>query len=175
MEKFLIQEIRQMQGSLIGFGITSEKMKQEIQDNDKINTCYLLDSTSGFNKKKMKIFSKGKTINIKKIKKVFKKKRIDNIISNYETIKPFLKTFVRDSVYINKNKLYIYGTKEDYEDLIQKYKRYTDNIVVKKEKDYFIIIIDNKDTTNNKIKDIIYWWKDTFSSIADFLTLILVN
>ena len=175
MEKFFVKEIRQMYGSLIAFGLTDEKLKHEIEKNDAINTCYLLDSTSNFNKKKLKIFNRGKTINIKKIKKVFKKKRIDNIIANYQTIKPFLKTFVRDSVYINKNKLYIYGTKEDYEDIIQRYKRYTDKIEIKKEKDYFVIIIDNTNTSNKKIKDIIYWWKDTFTSIADFLTVILVN
>lgn len=175
MEKYFLKEIKKMQGSLIAFGLTNDKLKQEIEKNDNINTCYLLDSTSNFNKKKLKIFNRGKTINIKKIKKIFKKKRIDNVIANYQTIKPFLKTFVRDSVYINKNKLYIYGTKEDYDDIIQRYKRYTNKIEVKKENDYFIIIINNIDTTNNKIKDICYWWKDTFTSIADFLTVILVN
>lgn len=175
MEKFFVKEIRKMQGSLIAFGLTNDILKQEIEKNNNINTCYLLDSTSNFNKKKLTIFNRGKTVNIKKIKRVFKKKRIDNVIANYQTIKPFLKTFIRDSVYINKNKLYIYGAEEDYEDLIQRYKRYTSEIEVKKEKDYFIIIIDNNNTTNNKIKDIIYWWKDTFTSIADFLTVILVN
>ena len=175
MEKYLLKEIKNMEGSIIGFGLTSEKIKEEIQNNNKINTCYLLDSSSNFNKEKMKIFNKGKTINIKKIKKVFKKKRIDNIIANIETINPFLKTFIRDSVYINKNKLYIYGTKENYEIIIERYKRYTNDIEIKKEKNKFLIIINNSKTQNNKIKDIIYWWKDTFSAIADFLTLILVN
>lgn len=176
MEKYLINEIKKMEGSLIGLGITNEKIKDEIQKNKNIVTCYLLDEKSKRLKgKKFSILNKGKTINIKKIKSVFKKKRIDNIICDYELIKPFLKTFVRDSVYINKNKLYVYGNKDNYDELVNKYKRYTDDIQIIDKKDKIIIVINNSKSTNNKIKDIGYWWNDTFSSMADILTSILVN
>ena len=170
----LIKYIKKMEGTTIGIGIENEKVKDAIQNNDKINTCYLLEETSSFNKKKMTIFEKQKTVNIKKIKKVFKKKRIENLICNYKTIKPFLKTFVRDSVFINKGKLYIYTDKED-EELIKKYHRYTQNIKVEKTKNSILIIINNRNTINKKTKDIKYWWQDTLNNIADIITSILVN
>ena len=176
MENNLINLVKQMKGITLGIGITSEKIKEAIEKNDNIRTCYLLEEpNSTFNKKRFNFNSKLKKVNIKKIRKVFKKKRIENLICNYKTIKPFLKTFIKDSVYINKGKLYIYGTENDLEPLIDKYKRYTDKIEIKNKKEEFLIIIDNIETKNNKIKDIGYWWKDTIDNIVDFLTSFLVN
>ncbi|MBR3362360.1 MAG: hypothetical protein IKG40_00370 [Bacilli bacterium] len=175
METKLIKEIKSMKGTTLGIGINSEKIKNAINNNSNIKTCYLLEESSSFNKKKFKIFENTKTINIKKIKKVFKKKRIDNLICNYQTIKPFIKTFVRDSVFINKGKLYIYGSEKNFDEIINKYKRYTEDIKIEKDKDNFLIIINNQNTVNKKIKDIKYWWQDTLNSIADILTSILVN
>ncbi len=176
MEKFILKKIKTMQGSLLGIGIQSEKIKEAIQNNKNILTCYLLEeSSSPLNKKKLKLKEKKRTINIKKIKKVFKKKRIDNIICSYQTIKPFLKTFVRDSVYINKGDLYIYGSKDDLYELKNKYQRYTTNIEIKEEKTTSVLIVNNQTTKNNRLKDIGYWWLDTGTAIADFLTMILVN
>ena len=176
MDKYLIEQIKKMKGVTLGVGIDNEKIKEAIQNNNDIQICYLLEeSKSLLNKKKMKIFNNNKTINIKKIRKTFKKKRINNLICNYKTIKPFLKTFVRDSVYINKNSLYIYGTNEEHEEIVKRYKRYTTNIKTEKNKENFLIFVNNENSKNNKIKDIGYWWKDTFSNIADILTQILVN
>ena len=39
MEKFLLTKIKSMQGSLIGIGIESEKIKKAIQNNNGIETC----------------------------------------------------------------------------------------------------------------------------------------
>lgn len=176
MENYLTKEIKNMEGTTLGIGIDNEKIKSAIKNNDKITTCYLLEENpSKLNKKKMKLFEKSRTVNIKKIRKTFKKKRINNLICNYKTIKPFLKTFVRDSVYINKNNIYIYGTNEDYNELTKKYKRYTNNIKIEKQKESFVIIIDSTDIQNKKSQDIKYWWIDTFANIADTLTAILVN
>jgi len=121
MENYLLNQVKNMEGSLLGIGITSEKLKKAIQNNNKITICNLLEeNTKGIGKKKFSILNKPRTINIKKIKKIFKKKRVDNIICNIDTIKKFQKTFIRDSVYINKNKLYIYGNKEDLENIKEK-------------------------------------------------------
>ena len=56
---------------------------------------------------------------------------------------------------------------------INKLSEYFHQIIDKKDK--IIIVINNSKSTNNKIKDIGYWWNDTFSSMADILTSILVN
>lgn len=176
MENYLLKEIKQMQGTLLGIGITSEKIKKAIENNKNITICNLLEKPEKqTNKKKLKIKNKTRTINIKKIKKTFRKKRIESIICNEEIITPFLKTFVRDSVYINKGKLYIYGKKQTLETIKEKYQRYTNDIQLIENKNSNILIINNKNTKNNKIKDIGYWWKDTATSFLDLLTLILTN
>ncbi len=176
MIDYLQKQINNMEGSLLGIGITSDKLKKAIEKNDKITLCNLLEeNTKKTKKKKFSVLNKPRTVNIKKIKKVFRKKRVDNIICNSKTIIPFQKTFVRDSVYINKNKLYIYGKKEELETLKTKYNRYTKEVELKKEGNEYILIVNNKNTKNNKIKDIGYWWKDTGNSFLDFLTLILTN
>ena len=179
MEKILLEKIKQMSGTTLGIGLNKQNLLTAIEKNNKIETCYLLESplkkTGILGRKKLYFNKKLKKINIKKIKKIFKHKRIENLICNYETISPFLKTFVRDSVYINKGKTYIYGEEEAVEAIINKYKRYTSNIIVEKSRQEFLIIIDNTNTKNKKTKDILYWWKDTFENILDFLTTLLVN
>ena len=64
---------------------------------------------------------------------------------------------------------------EDYEEIISKYKRYTNDIKIEKNKKQTLLIINNQNTVNKKTKDIKYWWKDTLNNIADVLTNILVN
>ena len=176
MEKFIISQIKEMEGNLLGIGINNEKIKKAINKNNKINICNLLKKKKkGFGKHKLASNKHGRKVNIKKIKKVFRKKRVDNVICNLETVKPYLKTFVRDSVYINKGKLYIYGSFEDLNELTIKYQRYTKDIKIEKEGKVSILIVNNQNTKNNKLKDIGYWWADTFTAFVDFLTLILVN
>ncbi len=176
MEKYLIREVKKLEGNLLGLGINNDKIKDAIKTNNKILNCYLLEETpSVFKKNKIQLINKQKKINIKKITKTFKKKRIDNTICNFKTISPFLKTFIRDSIYMNKNNIYIYGTDEDYDLIIKRYKRYTKDIEVKKEKNSFLLIINTKNTKTSKIKDIGYWWKDTLENIVDALTALLVN
>lgn len=176
MEKFILKEVRKMKGTLLGIGIENEKVCEGITANNKIINCYLLEEIPSLvSKNKLRLSLRQKKINIKKIKKVFKKKRIDNIICNYKIVKPYLKTFIRDSIYICKGKTYIYGKKEDYEEIVNRYKRYTNKIEVIKEKNEFIIVVDTEEAQNKKTKDILYWWQDTMNNIIDTITSLLVN
>ncbi len=177
---FIIKEIKKMNGKFLGIGITSEKVKNEIISNNKLSFYELLEEPKNklFNPKKLRKNNQKKIhkkVNIKKIKKRYKKKKIDYIICNFHTISKFTKTFVRDSIYINKGYLYIYGTKEQLLSIKEKYLRYTNDIKLKKDKDIYVLIVNNTNTKNHKLKDIAYWWKDTITNILDFLTVLLVN
>lgn len=176
MESYLCERIKEMRGNFLSVGSLSDALNKAVNDNDKLLKCYVLEKNfKSFGKKKFIIRNRSKKVNIKKIKKVFKKKRIDNIICDFDIVRGFTKTFVRDSVYINKGKLYIYGRKDDLEGIKNKYLRYTKDIVLKKVGSRYILIVDNTNTKNNKFKDIGYWWADTFTNFIDILTLILVN
>ncbi len=175
MDKFLVNLIKKMSGSVVCFGL-DDGFKPAISQNDKITSCYLLEeASSSFGKKKFRFPSSRRKVNIKKIRKAFKKKKIDNVICNYDTIKGFLKTFIKDSIYINRGKLYIYGDKSDLDFLISRYKKYNSVVTLKPFGEKFVLVIDNSKAKTSFVKDVKYWWMDTLRDFVDFLTMILAN
>ncbi len=176
MKEKVLNLIDKMSGSLLGIGIEDTKMLEKIENNNKINLCYILNNDNNKGKK-FKLFKKGKnkTVNIKKLKKHFKKKSIDNILCDYKIIKKHVRHFIPGSIYINCGKLYIYGDKKDLNNLKEKYERYTSDIELIEEKSKFLLIINNKKTKNKIIKDRIYKTLDLLSDGLDFLTDMLAN
>ena len=151
-------------------------MLDKIEENEKIDLCYIL-SNGNKTDKKFKLFKKGKnkTVNIRKLKKHFKKKSIDNIVCDYEVIKKHIRSFQSGSVYVNRGKLYIYGNIKDLKNLEKRYKRYTDEVILEKNTRSFLLIVDNSKTKNNIVKDNIYRISDLFNDVLDFLTELLAN
>ena len=177
MKENILKEIKNMIGSLLGIGIDDTSMLDAIENNDNIDLCYIL-SNGGKNKnKKFKLFRKGRTkkINIKKLKKHFKKKSIDNVLCDYKVIKKFYKSFVPNSIYINKGKLLIYGNIKELDRIKEKYERYTNDIKTEKTNKSFLLIINNKKIKTNIIKTNYYKLKDTFNDALDYLTEFLTN
>ena len=93
-----------------------------------------------------------------KLPKIVKDENVDFIICNISEIKPNMKSFLSNSVYINKNMLYIYGSikDNDLEELVKKYKRYSKDVKAEIKDEEFIIYIDNKKTKTNFFKDKFY-------------------
>lgn len=176
MENKIIKLLKGLNGSLLGIGLDNELMLDAINENDNIDLCYLF-SNAKIRGKKFNSYGKGKnkTVNIKKLRKYFKKKSLDNVVCNYEVIKKYIRGFVSNSVYINRDKLYIYGNLKDLESLEEKYKRYTDDIEIKKEKDCFLLTVNNKNTKVNFFKDTKYKVIDFVNDTIEFITDLLVN
>jgi len=167
MYKNLYSIISNMSGFVLTIG-TDEKLGKKIKDNDLITRCDILNGFSKNDKNDKSIKKKKiKTINIKKLRKIYKKKKVDYIICNYEQISKYLKTFIKDSVYINKTKLYFYG--EVDKNIIKKYERYNSNISIKEFKNTSIIEIDNTNSKTNFIKDLKYRIIDGFNSAIEFI------
>lgn len=171
MYKSLYNIISNMSGFVLAIGL-DDKLADKINKNDKIKTCDILNYVS--KKESKEKAKKLKSINIKKLRKIYKKKNIDFIICNYEHISKYLKTFIKDSIYINKTKLYFYGD-IDKELIIKKYRRYNTIIDVKDYKDTCIIEIDNTNAKNNIIKEFIYKIVDGFNSFIEFVGDILMG
>ena len=88
----------------------------------------------------------------------------------------YYKHFIKDSIYLNNNKLYIYADKSiDKDLLIKNYKRYNVDIEYTEYKSGFILTIDNTKSKNNFIKDILYFIKDTFYNIAEAIGNLLIS
>lgn len=171
MNKELKTIIENLNGNVLGIGL-DEKLINYIEDNNNILECNLLESK--IKGKKTCFFARTKTIKIKKIRKVFKKKKVDYIICNYEDIYKYLNTFVKDSIYINKNKLYFYGN-VDVELINKKYQRYETVIDVKKYSGNYIVTIDNSKAKNNYFKDLYYRIFDFISNLIIIIGDTLMN
>lgn len=163
-------------GNILAIGVNNKIIKK-LEQNDRIKNCDLLDCEMPLVNEKNTTKQKGKKIRIKKIRKIFKKKKIDFIICNINHVKKHLKTFIKDSVYINKDMLYIYDIKDENleNELIKKYKRYNVEIEKIKDEESTILKIDNKNSKTCIIKDFIYLIIDNFFTIIDVISDILMN
>lgn len=163
-----------LSGNVLGIGV-DEKITQILGQNDRVLNCNLLNSKVETPKSEKK--GRQKKISIKRIRKIFKKKKVDYILCNIEEIKKYLKTFIRDSIYINKDILYIYNIKDDElkEELIKKYNRYNTKIEEINDNGSVILKIDNKESKTNKIKDIKYSIIDATISLFNIISDLLLN
>ena len=163
-------------GNVLGIGV-DKTITEILEQNERVLNCNLLNSymqETDTNKKSKKRLKK---IKVKKIRKIFKRKKVDFIICNIEEIKKYLRTFIKDSVYINKDMLYIYNIKDEdlKEELIKKYKRYNIKIEEIKDDNTTILKIDNKESKNNILKDSIYLIIDSLLAFINIISDLLLN
>ena len=176
MFKYLYDEIKNMEGNVLAIGI-DDKLINAIKKNKKVNAYEISKSErfSLFQKKKRRLESNGKSINIKKLHKYFKKGSINYIIVDYEQILKHYKYVFKDSIYLSKGKLYFYMPKDIDSDYINKYKRYNSKINIKEYDNTKLVIIDNSKSKTSKLKNIIYLIGDTINNLIDFISNILVG
>lgn len=169
---------KEISGNVVTIGVDYKTVLDELDKNEKIVNLYSMQfNGKKRSKKKEKGKKRDKLVSIKKIRKIFKKKKIDYIICNIEDINRFLRTFIRDSVYINKEKLYIYGSKNNIDlELIEKrYNRYNVTINITEYDKDVLVEIDNTKAFNNALKDIFYNIADILYSIYNAIGDLLIN
>lgn len=164
-------------GNILGIGLNDKELLDIIDNNKKIIKCDILNNNSiGIGKDNSK-GPKSKTINIKNIKRVFKKKKTDLVICDYKHINKYLKTFVKDSVYITKGNIVMYGkfTNLELEKLISLYNRYEIKNIIINEKNNYVIKFEINNVKTNKLKDFGYLIIDCLSELYDIVTDLLVS
>ena len=165
--------LKKINGKIIGIGIKEINLIDIIEKNDAIVECDLLNSIS---KNDGSDNGKSKKISIKKIKKLYRKKSIDYMIINIDEMKKYLKTFIKDSIYLTTKEICYFVTKEYEKDvIIKRYQRYTKKIEVLECDDGYIIRIDIENTKNNFFKDKIYYIIDTLYNLSDIIGDILAT
>lgn len=162
-----------------------DKLLDILKNKENINLYSLSsnDSDSIFglgirkkNKPKYKKNNKGKTINIKKIRKEINKKSVNYTFCNMDEIFTYYKHFIRDSIYMTDGKIYLYFSKNiDKNFIISRYQRYNVKIKDTEYKTGFIIEIDSKGVKNKFFKEKVYFIIDTFYNIADFIGNIMIS
>lgn len=172
----IIETVKKIEGNLILIGIYDQLIFKTVDENDKITDCMIIN-----NKK----FSYGelnngrgrvKHYNIKRLRKTFKKKTVNNIVANYDELKNKLHHFIKNSIYISKGNIYIYCNKEeDIDELVRRYNRYETTINIEEKEECKIVIIDASKAKNKKIKDIGYTISDIVFIATDFIGDLLTN
>ncbi len=163
--------IKTLKGNVIAIGINDE-LSGLIFDNKNVIKFYSLDNSKEKNNSK----GRSKIVNIRKLRKKFKKNKNDYLIANINELEKYLKYFIRDSIYITNKKVYLYGklNSEKLSSLCSKYERYNLNIKLNKYKSYFILEINSK-VKSNFFKDKFYFLIDSIDEIIDLITNILIK
>lgn len=171
VNNYLNKILKEMEGNLLGIGIDNQQMLNTISKNKNILVCNLLDSVSkgigkGKNQKKVKV---------SKLRKKFKKKKNDYMIINLDTIRPFIKKIVSDSIYLNRKYLYIYDRNLTSLDNIKKYySRYDKTLEEIKCSDGIILKIYTNCNTNF-LKEFIFKILNFIYDIFNFITELLLD
>lgn len=176
MKQSLLQIIENLNGNIFTLGIVDEDLINAIHNNSKIDSFLMLNINKTIEYNKSSNYQEVNNIKITKIKKKNKKKKINYTICEISDCKEHFRTFIDDTIYFNKNKIFYYGNVSEYnlDDLIKKYRRYMVEIELTKFADgEFILEIDTNKAKTNKIKSLYYRIIDffimLFDCLADFL------
>jgi hypothetical protein len=174
----IINDIKDFSGNVLCVGVLDDNILMALKKIKDANvfTVDRVHSRSFFRKKKAKT-KDGKKVNIKKLRKTFKKKSIDHLICDFNEISEFFKYFIGDSVIISRGIVYIYGVpaNKDYEELASRFKRYGATVKIEKEEDKILIVVDNKKSKTNWFKNKFYIVVDTFHNIGDLISAALIS
>ena len=172
----LVYEIKKLNGFVLGVGYLKDKFLKEMDKNPNIEVDLLTNNEAASSKielKKSEKKKKGKNVSIKKIKKIFKKRRPNYIICNVDDIESYLRYFVKDSISITNHAIYVFSDskKSDLNDVKHKYERYIKDIDINDE----YIVINTVGYKRNIFKNIWYFIIDTFVAIYDFIGTIIAG
>lgn len=171
--------IKSVKGNILTVCLDSKLMKA-FNNNNNI-TLLSIDSniTNGIGtkvKSKKKKLNGSKNISIKKLKKYINKKSVDILFCNMNEMNEYYKYFIRDSIYLCNNTIYIYFDDDvDLEFIEKKYRRYKVEIETTKYKNGYILKIDVSKAKNNFFKDKLYMIYDTLYNLVDIIGNILVS
>lgn len=177
--KTLINDSANFTGNILCVGVTDDKLLNSLNRLSGAN-IFTVDRAPKrklfFKRRKVKT-NNSKNVNIKKLRKTFKKKSIDYMVCDLNEMYEYFKYILGDSVIINKKALYIYGQSKhiDPKILSNRYKRYGASVKVEIENDSFLIIVDNKKSKTNWFKNKFYVIIDTFHNIGDMISVALTS
>lgn len=176
IDTYIKQIIQNGKGNALVIGPT-EVMITAFNENDAISICDVLSKENHKGGKKSIVRKKSKTFNFKKMRKTFQKKKKDIVIGDILALERYMKTFIRDSIYITKGTIYLFieDSNYDFDLLIKRYKRFGVNSTLVSVQDGTILVIPIGTTKNHYWKEKIYYFIDTIVDIIDAIGDILVN
>jgi len=178
----LISIVKQFTGNVVCLGVQDGRILRNLEQNKQVNV-YTIERSRGksiFSRKKKAHVkeSKSKKVNMKKLRKTFKKKSVDYIVCDINEIYDYFKYFIYDSVVINKKKLYLYGESKyiDPKVLSKRFKRYHAKVtIIESSSTQFLLVVDNAESRGNWFQSKWYIVIDTFHNIGDMISAALIS
>lgn len=176
----LADTVKEFSGNVVCLGVTENHILKNLGKN-KNAVVFTIDRDPSkslfFRHRKTKVKEKGKKINIRKLRKTFKRKSVDYIVCNFNEISDSFKYFIYDSVVINRGTLYLYGDSKyvDAKQLSKRFKRFHAKAESFTSGDYFLIVVDNRTSRGNWIKYRWYLVVDTFHNLGDMISAALIS
>lgn len=169
--------INETAGKLLVIGLNDSSLLSQIKNNDEIITCDILNNNNYSKVNYENNSGKTKNINLKNIRKIFGHKKLNKIICDYQHVEGYLKTFIKDSIFITNDSVVIYGdlSSAACDSLVAKYRRYHVEAEIEKSGNYQMIIFKVGSNKTNIIKDRYYYICDSFKEIGEIISDILVG
>lgn len=165
-----IKEIlKEVHGDVLAIGLTEEE-ENFLSNHTNVTDLATLHNKTYIRKKvKTKIKSKEKNVSIKKLRKKFHKNRIDVTVCNLNEVELYLKYIIKDMIYFTKDEIILYYDRNDElkEILKNRFQRYQVDLQVEEQENKTFFKIKIHDKKKNRIKDSIYFIKDTLDNILN--------
>ena len=176
IDSYMKQIIQKGKGNVLAIGPT-ETMINALQESDAISICDVLSRENNKSNQKTIFRRKSKTFNFKKMRKTFHRKNKDMVIGNIVELERYMKTFIRDSIYITKGDIYLFinDCNYDFDLLIKRYQRFDITYSLEQGEDGIILIIQVGNAKNHYWKEKIYYIVDTIMDIADIIGDTLIS
>lgn len=175
----LLDDAQNFVGNVVCIGVKKEALLHALSKNKKAS-IFTIDSNAKsklFSSKKKGKTNDGRKVNMKKLRKTFNKKSVDNLVYDLNEMYDYFKYFIGDSIIITRGKIYIYGTSRyiDPRALIKRYKRYNTTAFLEIDGDSFTIVINAEKSKTSWIKNKFYLIVDTFHNIGDMISVALIS
>lgn len=176
IDTYMKQVIQKGKGNALAIGPT-EVMIDALNENDAISICDVLSKENHKGEKKSIFRKRSKTFNFKKMRKTFQKKKKDIVIGDILELERYMKTFIRDSIYITKGTIYLFigNPNYDFDLLIKRYKRFGVDCTLVPVQDGTILVIPVGNAKNHYWKEKFYYIIDTLIDIIDVIGDALVS
>ena len=98
-------------------------------------------------------------------------------MGDINTLKKYFNSFIKNSINLNNNTIYLFGKNSDYEidELIYRYKRYGIKVTVKSNEEYFLLQINVDDIKTKFLKNCQYRMRDNMYNIGEYISQVLIN
>lgn len=169
---------KKINGSVLTIGFDDDTLLiKRLKNNKNIKDLYTLVNLGNGKRKKSKKLAGDKNINIKKLFKELEKRTFDYIICDFDTITPFFRSFIKNSILVANKEIFLFvqGLDYEHEQIVYRYKRYGAKIKKVEEKDNYLFKIEVNGIKVPFFKSFIYWFKDISYDFVEFIADILIG